>query len=59
MQLGFKTMMITDATATLTDAEQVGTLVSIMKAFGDVRSTDETIELLEAAASVSAGRAAE
>ena len=59
MQLGFQTMMITDATATLTDAEQVGTLVSIMKAFGDVRSTDETIELLEAAASVSAGRAAE
>ena len=58
MQLGFKTMMISDATATHTQEEQVGTLMSIMKSFGDVRSTDEMIDLL-AAAATSSSRAAE
>ena len=59
MQLGYKTTMIADATATHTHEEQLGTLMSIMKSFGDVRSTDETIALLEAAAAPATDRAAE
>jgi len=59
MQLGYKTMMIADATATHTQEEQVGTLMSIMKSFGDVRTADETIALLEAAAAPASDRTAE
>ena len=59
MQRGFKTMMISDATATHTREKQIGTLMSIMKSFGDVRSTDEMIDLLAAAQVGASDRAAE
>jgi ureidoacrylate peracid hydrolase len=46
MQLGFRTVMVSDANATRTDDEHVATLLSIAQSFGDIRSTDEVIGLL-------------
>lgn len=48
MQLGFKTIMVSDATATRTDAEHQAALLTFMSNFGDVRTTDDTVALIEA-----------
>lgn len=48
MQLGFKTVMVSDANASRVEANHVATLNAFIQSFGDVRSLDETIALLEA-----------
>jgi ureidoacrylate peracid hydrolase len=48
MQLGFKTVMVSDANASRVEANHVATLNAFIQSFGDVRSVDETIALLEA-----------
>ena len=46
MMLNFKTIMVSDANAALTDAEHNATLASIYSTFGDVMDTDFLIECL-------------
>jgi ureidoacrylate peracid hydrolase len=46
MQLGFKTVIVSDACATRSDAEHLGTLVTFLTSFGDVRTAKETLALL-------------
>ncbi|HWM48316.1 MAG TPA: cysteine hydrolase [Xanthobacteraceae bacterium] len=46
MMLNFKTIMVSDANAALTDAEHNATLCSIWSTFGDVMDTDYLIECL-------------
>lgn len=53
----FKTFMISDANAARTDEEHMGTLVNFIQTFGDVRSTDEMIFMLENGAQRTAKRA--
>ncbi len=48
MQLGFKTVMVSDANASRIEANHVATLNAFIQSFGDVRTTDETIALLDA-----------
>jgi len=48
MQLGFRTVMVSDANASRVEANHVATLNAFIQSFGDVRSVDETIALLEA-----------
>ncbi len=48
MQLGFKTVMVSDANASRVEANHVATLNAFIQSFGDVRTVDETIALLEA-----------
>ncbi|MCC6949803.1 MAG: cysteine hydrolase [Bradyrhizobiaceae bacterium] len=43
MMLNYKTIMVSDATATLSDEVHNATLANILGFFGDVRSTDELI----------------
>ena len=50
MQLGFKTVMVSDANAARTDAEHTATLSSFIHSFGDVRPTSEVVGLLEESA---------
>jgi len=45
----FKTFMVSDANAARTDEEHMATLVNFIQTFGDVRSTDEMIAMLQAA----------
>lgn len=47
MQLGFKTVMISDANAARSDTEHTAVLSSFIHSFGDVRPTSEVIALLE------------
>lgn len=54
MMLGFRTIMLSDANATFTDAEHNATLSNFMMFFGDVQSTDEVIGRLQQAAKRSA-----
>lgn len=54
VQSGFKTIFVSDANATRTDAAHVATLCTIISAFGDVRTTNGTISLLSQAGSASA-----
>ena len=49
MMLNFKTIMVSDANAAMTDAEHNATLVSIYSSFGDVMDTDMIIAALERA----------
>ena len=44
----FQVTLVSDANAARSDAEHLATLVSFIQSFGDVRSTDELIELLGA-----------
>jgi nicotinamidase-related amidase len=44
MMLNFKTLMISDACATYTDAEHNATLATFYMIFGDVQTVDEAIE---------------
>jgi ureidoacrylate peracid hydrolase len=53
----FKTFMISDANAARTDEEHMGTLINFIQTFGDVRSTDEMVFMLETGAQKLAKRA--
>ncbi len=46
MMLNYKLVFVSDANAALTDAEHNATLNSIIRVFGDVRSTDELTRML-------------
>lgn len=50
VQLGFRAVMIADANATRDEAGHRATLDIFLQSFGDVRTTDETIALLEESA---------
>jgi ureidoacrylate peracid hydrolase len=43
----FKTIMVTDANATRTDEEHAAAMIAFITSFGDVRTAQETIELIE------------
>jgi ureidoacrylate peracid hydrolase len=43
----FKAIMVSDANATRTDEEHAAALIAFLQSFGDVRTTDESIGLLE------------
>jgi len=45
--MDFKTFMVSDANAAITDEAHVATLTSFISSFGDVRATDEMIGMLE------------
>ena len=49
MMSGYKVLFPHDANATLTDEEHNASLVNIAQGFGDVRSSDEIIAMIEAA----------
>jgi ureidoacrylate peracid hydrolase len=46
MMLNYKLVFVSDANAALTDGEHNATLNSIIRVFGDVRSTDDVVALL-------------
>jgi nicotinamidase-related amidase len=48
MMLNFRTLMVSDGCATLTDKEHADTLGSFYLYFGDVQTTDEIVARLEA-----------
>lgn len=48
MMLNYKTILVSDANATLTDEEHNAALANVLVTFGDVLSTDEAIEGLAA-----------
>lgn len=48
MMLNYRVVFVTDANAALSDAEHNATLASILRVFGDVRTTEETIALFAA-----------
>ena len=54
MMINYKTVMISDANAAVTDEEHNATLGNILRIFGDVMTTDEAIERLQPAAKASA-----
>lgn len=58
MMLNYKTVLVSDANATLTDAEHNATLGSILQVFGDVMTTDEVLARLTADAGRSAAKTA-
>jgi ureidoacrylate peracid hydrolase len=45
----FKTFMVSDGNAARTNEEHMATLINFIQTFGDVRSTDEMIAMLQAA----------
>lgn len=47
MMDGFKTVLVSDANAARSDAEHVASLATILQFFGDVRTTDQVLALLE------------
>jgi ureidoacrylate peracid hydrolase len=48
MMLDFKVVLVSDCTAALSDEEQRATLENVIQQFGDVRTADETLALLDA-----------
>lgn len=48
--MDFKTFMVSDANAAITDDAHLATLSSFIGSFGDVRSTDEMVSMLETGA---------
>jgi ureidoacrylate peracid hydrolase len=46
MMLDFRVVMISDCTAALSDREHLATLENVIQQFGDVLTTDETIQIL-------------
>ncbi|MEZ5817729.1 MAG: isochorismatase family cysteine hydrolase [Hyphomicrobiaceae bacterium] len=48
MMMNYKCIMVSDANAARTDEEHNATLATVAVMFGDVRSTDETIALIQA-----------
>jgi ureidoacrylate peracid hydrolase len=55
--MDFKTFMVSDGNAALTDEAHLATLTTFISSFGDVRSTDEMIGMLEAGRAKVARRA--
>jgi ureidoacrylate peracid hydrolase len=53
MQLGFRTIMVTDANAAMTDEEHNAALISFYNAFGDIMPTDLVIACLRPGAAKS------
>jgi ureidoacrylate peracid hydrolase len=47
VMLDFKTIMVADANATRSDQEHASELVAFIQSFGDVRTTDDVIELID------------
>src|SRR6185503_5487151 len=47
MMLNYKVVFLADGTATFTDEVHRGVLANILNCFGDVRTTDEVVALLE------------
>ena len=47
MMLDFKTIMVSDATAAASELEQMAGLMTVFQVFGDVRTTDEVVALIE------------
>lgn len=47
MQLGYKTIMVSDANAARSDAEHSAALLTFLVGFGDVRPADEVIAMIE------------
>jgi ureidoacrylate peracid hydrolase len=45
VMLDFKTMLVSDANAARSDEEHMATLVTFIQSFGDVRTTDEVVQL--------------
>jgi ureidoacrylate peracid hydrolase len=58
MMLNYKTVLVSDANATLTDAEHNATLGSILQVFGDVMTTDEVLARLSTDTGRSAAKTA-
>lgn len=57
MMRGFRTIMVSDANASFTEAEHEATLLNFITYFGDVQSTDEVLDILaESAAPTPASR---
>ena len=48
MMRGFRTIMVSDANATFSEAEHAAALTTFITFFGDVQETDEVIERLNA-----------
>lgn len=46
--LGYRTVVVADAVSAMSDADLNATLHTIYRSFGDVRSSDEVVELIEA-----------
>lgn len=53
MMLGFKVVFVSDGNAALSDEEHLATMITIAQAFGDVRTTGETISMLQAGSAAS------
>jgi ureidoacrylate peracid hydrolase len=47
MMLNFKTIMVTDGNAAMTDEDHAASLISFYLTFGDIMSTDTLIECLK------------
>jgi ureidoacrylate peracid hydrolase len=54
MMLNYRVVFVADANAALTDVEHNATLMSVLRVFGEVATTDETIGLLSAKGHVQA-----
>jgi ureidoacrylate peracid hydrolase len=52
MMLDFKAVMVSDATAAASELEQMAGLMTVFQVFGDVRTTDEVVALIEQGAAV-------
>lgn len=50
MNLGYRVVFAEDATAAVTDAEHLAALVNVATAIGDLRTTEQILDLLEAGA---------
>jgi len=46
LMLDFRVVMVSDCNAALSDREHLATLENVIQQFGDVLTTDETIEIL-------------
>ena len=54
MMLDFRPIMVADANAARNDDEHMATLITFIQSFGDVRSTDDVIGMLDAGKNASA-----
>jgi ureidoacrylate peracid hydrolase len=48
MMMNYKCIMVSDASATHTDEEHTATLAAVVVRFGDVRTSEEVVALLNA-----------
>jgi ureidoacrylate peracid hydrolase len=46
MMRGFRTVMVSDANASFTEAEHEAALLNFITYFGDVQSTDEVLDII-------------